>query len=152
MTKHMKDTRLVFSSGGHFTTEIREEFSEKIASLGLEPVEACRLFRVSPLTLKKWLNGTIDCCSVSEWNKIIHFLSGDYDRELSLSTRGYVLSNTGVLLRETRDSVSLPDSLLCCMERISTRYERYAKNNKLSEQFIKRLDRVLAELDNTCDL
>ena len=131
-------------SKGIFTELARESFKDIIYGNSLSINSVARIFGVSGTTIRKWLNGITTRLPISARRKMVSFLTGGCDFEISCYS-------------EKRDCVSevsaiydVPPQMRYVMERVRRMYDVVNQIEGLEKPFLKKMDeamqRILSEL------
>ena len=119
---------------GILTDGYRALFHRKIEELKVSKVNIARYFDITLQTLHKWEYGPTVRLSASAIEKFRPFICGEVD--------ALVKSQTHPRFGQNYTQVTLPDSIMFCMERISKVYDICAQRPEAGEEFIRKMDKA----------
>ncbi|NMA43718.1 MAG: helix-turn-helix transcriptional regulator [Oligosphaeraceae bacterium] len=106
MKQVMRKDQALFD--GKLSDELRRRFRNKRLQMGLSYQRLAAVFGADWSTIRKWECGPTKSCSIALRQKLIDFLSGEYDKDLNENnTHAYAYID------------ELPKEVRKCMERIS---------------------------------
>ncbi len=119
---------------GILTDGYRALFQRKIEELNVPKVNIARYFDITLQTLHKWEYGPTQRLSASASEKFRPFICGEVDTLVKLQSHARYPQNY--------TQVTLPDSIMFCMERISKVYDICAQRPEAGEEFIRKMDKA----------
>ncbi|NMA43720.1 MAG: helix-turn-helix transcriptional regulator [Oligosphaeraceae bacterium] len=121
---------------GKLNDELRMHLRNKRLQMGLPYERLAEVFGVDWSTIRKWECGPTKRCSIPMRQKLMDFLNGKYDKELSEEND----DNSSTYANE------LPGEVLHCMERIRTTYQLLHYRPDLRESLLGDIEKITTEM------